>query len=138
MTVKNFISSQASPQREIMTILRSWILDLGPHTQEKMSHTVPFFLFYGHLCYLATKKDGVDLAFTRGLHLEDELGLLEGRGRKRARSRVFHSVAELEEFEEPVRKLLNQAAILNEYQFKQKKKRTGKNERSKSQRGRTG
>ncbi len=106
-----------------MTILRSWILDLGPHTQEKMSHTVPFFLFYGHLCYLAPKKDGVDLAFTKGHHLDDESRLLDANGRKQARSRVFHSVAELEEFEEPVRRLLNQAAILNEYQFKRKKKR---------------
>ncbi len=109
-----------------MTILRSWALDLGPHTQEKISRKVPFFLFYGPLCYLAPGKESVDLVFPQGHHLDDESGLLDAKERKHARSRVFYSVAELEEFEEPVRKLLNQAAILNEYQFKRKKQRTVK------------
>ncbi len=126
MRVQNYILSQPSPQREMMTILRSWILDLGSHTQEKISNTVPSFLFYGPLCYLAPRNDGVDLVFPQGHHLDDESGLLDAKGRKHARSRVFYSVAELEEFEEPVRRLLNQAAILNEYQFKRKTKRTVK------------
>jgi hypothetical protein len=123
MTVQNFIATRDYPQREIMTILRSWIRDLGPHTTEKISHAVPTFSFYGQLCYLAPTTDsGVDLAFVKGYGIDDEDKFLESKGRKQIRSRTFYSVAELEEFEEPVRRLLNQAAILNEYQYKRKQK----------------
>jgi hypothetical protein len=126
MTVQGFISSQERPKRDIMTILRSWILDLGPHTQERISYKVPFFNFYGNLCYLSPKEEGVELSFVKGYEIEDEHGLLESRGRKQIRSRIFYSVAELEEFEDHVRRLLNQAAILNEFQFKRKKQQRKK------------
>lgn len=126
MTVPGFISSYDAPQSEIMTILRARIHDLGPHVQEKISYKIPFFHFYGPLCYLSPKSEGVDLAFTKGHQLEDESGLLQSGGRKQVASRTFYSVAEVEEHEDSIRQLLNQAAILNEYHFKQKKKKTGK------------
>jgi hypothetical protein len=123
MTVQAYIASQADPAREIMTILRSWILDLGSHTQEKISHNVPYFSFYGTLCYFSITKDhGVDFTFLKGKRLDDENKILESRGRKEIRSKTFYSIAELEEVEESIRQLLNEAAILNEYHFKQKQK----------------
>jgi uncharacterized protein YdeI (YjbR/CyaY-like superfamily) len=122
MTVRDYIASQPDPQQEIMRIIRSWILDLGSYTQEKISYKIPYFYFYGHLCYLNPVKDGVDLSFTKGYELEDEHKILELRGRKRVKSVTFFSVAELEEHEEEVRRLLNEAAILNEYQYKRKQK----------------
>jgi hypothetical protein len=123
MNVPGYISLQTDTRKEIMTILRSWILDLGPHAQEKISYKVPFFYFYGHLCYFNLNKDGVDLSFTKGFELEDETKLLASRGRKQVKSVTFYSVAELEEHEEEVRRLLNQAAILNEYHARQKQKK---------------
>ncbi|MBL0742050.1 DUF1801 domain-containing protein [Chryseolinea lacunae] len=126
MSVRSFITEQPSPQREIMTILRSWIMDLGPHTQEKISYSIPYFHFYGQLCYLNPVKDGVDLGFNKGYELSNDEGLLETKGRKHVKSITFYSVAELEEREDALRHLLNEAAILNEYRFKQtqKKKKT--------------
>ena len=126
MTVQGFIASHEPPQKEMMTILRSWIHDLGPHVQEKISYRIPFFYFYGRLCYLSPRREGLELAFSKGNHLEDDSGLLKSEGRKQVHSRIFYSVAELEEYEEAVRRLLNQAAILNEYHYKQKRKKTGK------------
>ena len=126
MTVQGFIASYESPKKEMMTVLRSWIHDLGPHIQEKISYRIPFFYFYGPLCYLSPRREGIELAFTKGHHLEDESGLLKAEGRKQVRSRVFFSVAELEEYEDTLRQLLNQAAILNEYHFKQKRKKAGR------------
>ncbi len=126
MTVQGFIGSQEPPYKEMMTILRSWIHDLGPHVQEKISYRIPFFYFYGPLCYLSPKQEGLELAFTKGHLLEDESGILRPEGRKQVKSCVFFSVAELEEYEEMLRHLLNQAAILNEYHFKQKQKKAGK------------
>lgn len=118
MTVRNFINEQPEPQRELMTILRSWILDLGQHTQEKISYKIPYFYLYGTMCYLNPHNEGVDLGFTKGYELSDEQKILESKGRKQVKTITFHSVAELEENEDTIRHVLNEAAILNEYRFK--------------------
>lgn len=123
MTVQQYIASQPDPQREIFTILRTWILDLGPHAAEKISYGVPYFYFYGPLCYLSTSRHGIHLSFSQGRSLSDEDHLLESRDRKQVRSVSFESVAVLEEREDAVRRLLNEAAILNEYHTKQKQKK---------------
>jgi hypothetical protein len=125
MNVRQFITEQPQPRREIMTILRSWILDLGSHTGENISNKIPHFSFFGQLCYLSPTSEGVDLGFAKGYELSDDSHLLESKGRKRVRSITFYSLAELEEREDGIRHILNEAAILNEYQFKikaQKKK----------------
>jgi hypothetical protein len=119
--VQTYISKQSHTQSEIMNVLRSLVLDIGPHVQEKISYTVPFFYFHGPLCYLSTKLDGAYIAFVRGHQLSNEQGLLETNKRKYIRSILFHSVAELEEQEEDIRRILNEAAILNEYYFRQKR-----------------
>jgi hypothetical protein len=118
MNVRQLISEQPEPQREMMTILRSWILDLGPHTQEKLSYKIPYFSFYGTLCYLNPHEEGIDLGFTKGYELTDDQKILESKGRKQVKTVTFYSVAELEENEETIRYILNEAAILNEYRFK--------------------
>lgn len=123
MNVRNFINEQPQPQREIMTILRSWILDSGPHTQEKISYKIPYFSFYGAMCYLNPNEEGVDLGFTKGYELSNDQGILEAKGRRQVKTVTFHSVAELEENEDTIRHLLNEAAILNEYRFKRKVKK---------------
>jgi hypothetical protein len=122
MTVQQYINNQPPPLQEIMTILRSWILDLGRHTEQKISNQVPQFYFYGPLCYFHVATDAVELCFTKGYELNDEQKVLTSEGRKHVKSITFYSVAEMEEHEDEVRKLLNEAAILNEYQFKRKKK----------------
>lgn len=106
-----------------MSVLRRWILDLGPHAQEKISYHVPFFYFYGPLCYLNPVPEGVDLSFTKGNKLSNEHALLENKKRKTVASIRFHSLAEVEEREELIRQILNEAAILNQYLFQVKKKK---------------
>lgn len=124
MTVQAFIGSQDHPIREIMTIMRSWILDLGMHSQEKITNHTPYFYFFGVLCSMNKRRDnGVELSFLKGNILEDENKILEANGRKQVRSKTFYSIAEVEELEDPIRHLLNEAAILNEYHFKQRQKK---------------
>jgi hypothetical protein len=43
MNVTGFISQQPEPKKGVMTILRSWILDLGRSTEEKISNKIPYF-----------------------------------------------------------------------------------------------
>jgi hypothetical protein len=121
--VQEYIANQRSLQKEIMSVLRRWILDLGPHAQEKISYTVPFFYFYGPLCYLNPVAEGVDLSFTKGNKLSNEQKLLEDKKRKTVASIRFHSLAEAEEREEQIRQILNEAAILNQYLYQVKKKK---------------
>ncbi|MBA4057852.1 MAG: hypothetical protein C0490_24260, partial [Marivirga sp.] len=66
--------------------------------------------------------DGVEFGFTKGYELSDDQKILESKGRKHVKSVTFYSIAELEENEEPIRRLLNEAAILNEYLDRRKKK----------------
>jgi uncharacterized protein YdhG (YjbR/CyaY superfamily) len=120
--VQEYIATQRPLQKEIMSVLRRWILDLGPHAQEKISYTVPFFYFYGPLCYLNPVAEGVDLSFTKGNKLSNEQNLLEDKKRKTVASVRFHSLAEVEEREEQIRQILNEAAILNQYLYRTKKK----------------
>lgn len=122
MTVQQYISDQPSPQREILTIVQSWVLDLGTHIEQKISNKVPQFYHYGPLCYVHADTDSVEVCFTKGFELVDEEKVLSAEGRKHVRSITFFSVAEAEEHEDEIRKLLNEAAILNEFQFKRKKK----------------
>ena len=120
MNVSQFISRQSEPNRGIMIVLRSWVLDLGSHTEEKISNNIPYFSFFGPLCYLNPSDDGVELGFTKGYELSDDDRVLESKGRKKVKSVTFYSLTSLEEQEESIRHILNEAAILNEYRFKRK------------------
>lgn len=128
-SVQSYIAYRPVSQGQIMSVLRNFILDLGPHVQEKISYTVPFFYFRGPLCYLSPKFDGVYIGFVRGHHLSNDHGLLEKKDRKYIRSIHFYSLADLEEKEEEIRKILNEAVILNEYYFQQKKLKPKKSAR---------
>jgi uncharacterized protein YdhG (YjbR/CyaY superfamily) len=121
--VQDYIATQRHTQQEIMSVLRRWILDLGPHAQEKISYTVPYFYFYGPLCYLNPAMDGIDLSFVHGKKLSNEQKLLEEKNRKTVASIRIHSLAEVEEHEEQIRQILNEAAILNQYLHNLKKKK---------------
>ena len=114
MNVTQFISRQPEPNRGMMTVLRSWVLDLGHHTEEKISNDIPCFSFFGPLCYLNPTEDGIELGFTKGYELTDDNGILESKGRKLVKSITFYSLTGLEEQEEAIRHILNEAAILNE------------------------
>lgn len=120
MNVSGFISQQPEPNKEMMTILRSWVLDLGRHTEEKISNKIPYFSFFGPMCYLNPTDEGVELGFTKGYELSDDNRILESKGRKMVKSITFYSVTSLEEQEDAIRHILNEAAILNEYRFKRK------------------
>lgn len=125
-SVPNYIASLPQSQAQIMSVLRNMILDVGPHVQEKISYRIPFFYFHGPLCYLSPTFDGIYIGFVRGHQLSNEHRLLEKKDRKFVRSIHFYSLAELEEREETIRQILNEAAILNEYHYRQKKKKQTK------------
>ncbi len=121
--VQGYIADQRNTQKEIMSVLRTWILDLGPHAQEKISYKIPFFYFYGPMCYLNPTPDGVDLGFVQGKSLSNEQGLLQMKQRKTVATIRFHSLAEVEAREAQIRQILNEATILNQYLHRTKIKK---------------
>jgi hypothetical protein len=122
MTVRNYITALPPKQREIMTILRSWIFDLGSQVQEQISNDVPAFHLHGALCYLLPEDDdGVILCFNRGYELPKKFELLESKDHKHIKSITFYGVTEVEKYEDEVKEILNEAAALNGFLAKKRK-----------------
>lgn len=121
--VQEYIATQRLLQKEIMSVLRTWFLDLGTHTKEKVSYKVPYFYFHGPLGYLKPTVDGVDLWLIQGKSMNRTHSQVVIKGNKGHGFIRLHSLAELEEQEEELRKILNEAAILNQYLFNQKTKK---------------
>lgn len=122
MTVQHFITNLPDKQRQIMTILRSWIFDLGPQVSEHISNDVPSFHLHGALCYLMPEdEDGVILSFNRGYELPKKYELLEVKEHKHVKSVTFYGVTEVEEHEDEVKEILNEAAALNGFLARRKK-----------------
>lgn len=121
MTVQNFIASLPKKQKDIMTMMRLWILDLGPHVTEELVNITPTFYLHGALCYITHDEDSVSLCFNRGFELPKEYSLLESKGRKHVSSATFYGLTELDEHEEEVKEILNEAAALNGFLAKKKK-----------------
>lgn len=122
MTVQQYITNLPAKQRQIMTILRSWIFDLGPQVSEHISNDLPSFQLHGALCYLMPEDDdGVILCFNRGYELPKSFELLESKDHKHVKSVTFYGVTEVEEHEDEVKEILNEAAALNGFLAKRKK-----------------
>lgn len=115
MTVPQHLLTLPKKQKEIMTLLRLWILDLGPNVTEQLTNGVPSFYLNGALCYLMHDEDSVSLCINRGYELPKQMALLESEGRKHVMSATFYGVTELDEHEDEVKEILNEAAILNGY-----------------------
>ena len=112
MTVIQYISSLPEKQKQIMTILRSWILDISPDVKEGMHEELkePAFYLHGALCYMATENNSVTLHFYHGKTLAQQFEDLEIKDRKQIASFTFYGVNGLEEHEDEVRKWLTAAA----------------------------
>lgn len=120
--VEEYIARHRPLQQKIMSVLRSWILDLGAHTEEKIKYKIPYFNHFGTVAYLKPTVDGVDLGLIEGKSLSRSHKMVLVKGSKSHGYIRFHSLAELEEQEDEIRKILNDAAIMNRYLDQQKKK----------------
>ncbi len=86
--VEEYINKQKSPQKEILSILRSLIFKTLPNIKEEMKMGVPW---YEDKFYLVSLRDHVNLGFAvKGLS-ESELALFEGKG-KIMRHRKFYNI----------------------------------------------
>jgi hypothetical protein len=119
--VSLFISEQPESHRRMLLRLRQMLLAAGPHhLEERLSYNIPFYYYYGRLCYLNPHRSGVDLGFCRGSKLSNEQGLLGEKGRVAVRSITYRTEAEIDE--PALREMVQEALLLNELQYNSGKK----------------
>lgn len=102
----------------MLQTLRSTILQVAPHIDESIKYAIPFYSYYGPLCFLNVRRDVVTLGLCRGACLADEQGILEGRGKE---VRHVHIRNMLDINITALQVLLQEAALLNEVSRKTKK-----------------
>jgi|GEM_PF-5844614 len=120
-TIEAYIRRQSLRSQDMFALLRSLIHDTG-HVTEHMRHGTPWFDHHGPLCSVTCHVHQLTLAFARGDELSDDAHILEAKERKHTRSVELYSIAEIEEREDEIRQLLNEAAIANAYHEKMRKK----------------
>ena len=118
--VQAYILEKEDEQQAILQFLHD-LLSALPEVTSKIKYKIPFYYRKSWICYLNPTKNpvGVELAFTRGIELSNEQGLLADRGRKMIRGVIFTSVEEIPV--ETVMEVLHEALYLDEtvpYNFK--------------------
>ena len=119
--VSSFIAEQPEPNRAILLRLQRIILASAPQLEEKISYRVPFYFYLGRLCYLNPHKRGVDIGFCRGFELSNEQGLLQAKDRVEIKTITYTSAVEIDE--KPLREILQEALLLNEWHYRNKRKK---------------
>lgn len=92
--VKNYISKQKSPQKEICDSLRKIILKTYPEISEEMKWGVP--VYDGGKFYIGAVKLGVNLGFSVEGLTEEEMNRFDGKG-DLMRHKKFLSIGDVSE-----------------------------------------
>ena len=99
-SIDDFLEFLPDHEREIVDILRELVWQcLPPNGREKLSYNVPYFYVHSRICYIwpssvpwgKVKLNGVQMGFTKGYLIEDEIQYLEKGDRKQITSRTFMS-----------------------------------------------
>ena len=84
----------------------------SPHIEESIKWSVPFYTYYGPLCYFYKNvRDDILLGIYKGTMLTDPAKLLQGTG-KQVRHIKLITFADIKE--NPIEAILQEAMILNE------------------------
>jgi hypothetical protein len=79
--VDEWLQKYENPQRELVSKVRDFILDVDPAVTEAIKWQAPTFIYKGNIAsFFPRSKKNVTLMFHQGATLTDELGLLEGDG----------------------------------------------------------
>lgn len=116
--VTAFIAQQPLFRKRILCSLRMIILQTGLHIKESIKYGIPFYDYYGQLCFLNPKEETVLLGLCKGAFLSNEQGLLQGEGKEVRHVRIKH-FSDIDS--EVLQSLLHEAMLLNEHKHKRAK-----------------
>ncbi|MHA7877551.1 MAG: DUF1801 domain-containing protein [Bacteroidota bacterium] len=112
-----FINQQPKKLRNILIALRNIIFQAALHIEESMKYGIPFYNYYGRLCFLSPRKETVMLGLCKGAFLGSRHAVLVGEG-KEVRHIEINNLAEIDQ--EALQTLLQEAMLLNELAKKRK------------------
>ena len=104
---------------KLVLLLREIILNSSGKIEERMTYGVPFYYYYGRLCYLNTTKKGLDIAFCRGIKLSEKFEQLERKNRKEVATITVNSAQDVDK--PLLKKIMLEAMLLNEFIWSLKK-----------------
>ena len=110
-----YFESLSIVEQERALKLRSIILSTALGMQEELKWKIPFYSFYGPLCYINCQSGRLSLGFYRGAELMDESGILSSGELKQVRHIFFDSDKELPEAE--LKEIIFQAIELNQVKY---------------------
>lgn len=61
-----YILEKEQPVKAILQKLHAIIMSCAPQMEARLTYNIPFYYYYGRLCYLNSKEIEVDLGFCRG------------------------------------------------------------------------
>ena len=109
-----------------MLRLRQLILDAAPFIEEKFEYHICIYYRYSWVFYLTwnPKRAEVDLGFNRGFELSNEQGLLEAKKRKVVKTIAFQTLSDVNQKQEALKEIIQEAILLDEIAHQQKKKKS--------------
>jgi len=81
-TVDNYIQGLEKWKAEIVSRVRSIVLEAAPKAKENIKWSQPVYEANGPFCYVRAFKNSVNVGFWRGVDLRDPKDLLQGSGEK--------------------------------------------------------
>ena len=97
---------------KLVLSLREIILNSSKKIEERMTYGIPFYYYFGRLCYLNTTKKGLDIAFCKGIKLSEKFEQIERKNRKEVATITVNSLSEIDKV--LLRKIMMEAMLLNE------------------------
>ncbi len=113
--VTAFINQQPTKLRSILSALRIIIFQEALYVEESMKYGLPFYSYYGRLCFLNPSDGAVVLGLCKGALLSNAQGLLEGVGKEVRHIRI-KKLADIDQA--ALQTLLQEAMLLNEMEKK--------------------
>jgi len=122
--VADFLDSLPNDELKIVEVLRELIFECIPDCKEKLAYNVPFYYRHTRVVFIwaasipwGSLDKGVALGFCKGTQLFD----LDTTDRKQIGRKIFQTVKEINQTE--IRQLLYEAVLLDDKDFKRKKKK---------------
>jgi hypothetical protein len=109
-SVDHYIEALPSEKQIIATAVRDIIVAV-PGIEEKFSFKIPFYHYFGMLCYINNTKNGLDIGFCRGKDLVLAFPQLNMKDRAMVASIELQSVADIVTFD--LAQIIHSAAAWN-------------------------
>lgn len=110
--VKDYILGLNGQQKAIVSFLHHHITEFHG-LEPNIKYGIPMYYRKSWVCYLnPIKKNGIELAFTKGFQLSNEQGILNRKNRKMVAGIDLFHLAELPEA--AIREIIQEAIILDD------------------------